>query len=329
MDRRDFITLLGGAAATWPLAARAQQGKLPVIGFLNGAAANGYEQNVNGFLQGLKETAGYVEGQNVKIEYRWAEDHYDRLPGMAADLVRRQVTVIAANTPAAPAAKAATTTIPIVFATSADPVAIGLVASLNRPGGNLTGVASLGLEMGAKQLQLLHEAVPTSTVMALLVNPTNPTIAETELRDLQAAAGILGLKLQVLQASTEHDFDRVFATAAELRVGGIVIGAADPLFIGRSEQLATLALRHAMPTIFQNREFAAAGGLISYGASIANLYRQAGLYVGRILKGEKPADLPVQQATKFELVVNLKTAMALGLTVPPSLLAIADEVIEP
>jgi putative ABC transport system substrate-binding protein len=284
---------------------------------------------VNGFLQGLKETAGYVEGQNVKIEYRWAEDHYDRLPGMAADLVRRQVTVIGANTPAAPAAKAATATIPIVFATSADPVAIGLVASLNRPGGNLTGVASLGLEMGAKQLQLLHEAVPTSTVMALLVNPTNPTIAETELRDLQAAAGILGLKLQVLQASTEHDFDRVFATAAELRVGGIVIGAADPLFIGRSEQLATLALRHAMPTIFQNREFAAAGGLISYGASIANLYRQAGLYVGRILKGEKPADLPVQQATKFELVVNLKTAMALGLTVPSSLLAIADEVIEP
>jgi putative tryptophan/tyrosine transport system substrate-binding protein len=327
MKRREFITLVGGAAATWPIAARTQQATLPVIGFLNGASPDGYAPNVTAFLQGLKET-GYIEGQNVAIEYRWAEGQYERLPGMAADLVRRQVAVIAANTPAAPAAKAATATIPVVFATSADPIAIGLVASLNRPGGNLTGVATLGLELGQKQLELLHEVVPAATIMALLVNPANPAVAETQLKDLQTAARALGLKLHVLYASTERDFGSVFATMVQLRAGGLVIGAADPMFIGRSEQLAALALRHALPAIFQYREFAAAGGLMSYGASIVDLYRQAGIYAGKILNGAKPADLPVQQATKFALAINLKTAKALGLTVPLIMQMTADEVIE-
>jgi putative ABC transport system substrate-binding protein len=282
---------------------------------------------VAAFLQGLKET-GYIEGHNLTIEYRWAQGQYERLPGMATDLVRRQVAVIVANTPAAPAAKAATATIPVVFATSADPVAIGLVASLNRPGGNLTGVVTLGLQLGQKQLELLHGLVPAATTMALVINPTNPAVAETQSKELQTAARALGLQLHVLYASTEQDFDSVFATAVQLRAGGLVIGAADPMFISRSEQLAALALRHALPAIFQYREFAAAGGLMSYGASIVDLYRQAGIYAGKILNGAKPSDLPVLQSPKFELVINLKTAKALGITVPMIMQMTADDVIE-
>jgi putative ABC transport system substrate-binding protein len=325
MRRREFITLLGGTAA-WPLAARAQQPVMPVIGFLNGASPEGYAPYVAAFHQGLKE-AGYVEGQNVAIEYRWAQGQYDRLPALAADLVRRQVAVIAVGTnPAAPAAKAATATIPIVFTTGLDPVQEGLVASLNRPGGNLTGVTALAVEVGPKGLELLHELVPAATVIALLVNPTNPS-AEALSSDLQTAARTLGLQLHILRASTERDFDRVFATLLQLRAGGLVIGT-DGFFNTQSEQLATLTVRHAVPAIFPFREFTAAGGLMSYGVSIRDLYRLVGVYTGRILRGEKPADLPVHRATKVELIINLKTAKALGLTFPITLLGRADEVIE-
>jgi putative ABC transport system substrate-binding protein len=320
--RRDFITLIGGAAA-WPLAARAQQPAVPLIGFLNGASPEGYVPYVTAFRQGLKEV-GYVDGQNVAIEYRWAEGQYDRLPALAADLVRRQVVVIAAGTiPAAPAAKAATATIPIVFTTGLDPVQAGLVASLNRPGGNLTGVTALAVEVGPKGLELLHELVPTATVIALLVNPTDPS-AEALSRDLQPAARALGLQLHILHASTERDFDTVFATLLQLRAGGLMIGT-DGFFITQIEQLATRTVRHAVPAIFQYREFTAAGGLMSYGVSNRDLYRLVGVYTGRILRGEKPADLPVLQPTKFELAINLKTTKALGLTVPDKMLALADE----
>ena len=264
----------------------------------------------------------------MAIEYRWAEGQYDRLPALVADLIRRQVTVIAANSPApVMAAKAATTTIPIVFATGYDPVAAGLVASLARPGGNLTGVTSLTAEVGPKRVELLHELVPTATSIALLVNPAAGPLRETISTDLQAAARTLGLQFHVLHASAVRDFDTVFATLAQLRAGGLVIGS-DPFFNSQSEQLAALAIRHAVPAIYQYREFAAAGGLMSYGGSLTDMYRQVGVYTGRILKGEKPADLPVQQSTKVELIINLKTAKALGLTVPPTLLARADEVIE-
>jgi putative ABC transport system substrate-binding protein len=325
VKRREFIVLLGSTAASWPLAARAQQPAVPVIGFLNGGSPDGYEPMVDAFHQGLKEI-GYVEGRNVLVEYRWAEGHYDRLPALAADLVRRQAMVIAANTPAAPAAKAATTTIPIVFVTASDPVAAGYVASLNRPGGNLTGVALLNVEIGSKRLEVLHELVPTATVMALLINPTNPN-AEAQLGDMQAAARTLGLQLHVLHASTDRDFETAFATLVQLRVGALVIGA-DAFFVDRSKQLAALALRHVVHAISITREFVVAGGMMSYGGGLRDPYRLMGVYTGRILKGEKPADLPVQQVTKVELIINMKTAKALGLTVPITLLGRADEVIE-
>jgi putative tryptophan/tyrosine transport system substrate-binding protein len=325
MRRREFITLVGGAVAAWPIVARAQQP--PVIGFLNSASHDGYTPFVTAFLQGLKET-GYIDGQNAKIEYRWAEGQYDRLPALVADLVHQPVTVLAAtSTSAALAAKAAATTIPIIFTTSGDPVKLGLVDNLSRPSGNITGATQLNVEMGPKRLELLHELLPTATIMALLVNPTNP-LAETLSRDMEAAARSLGLHLHVLHASTERDLDTVFATLIQLQVSGLVIASADGFFNSRPEQLAALTVRHAVPTIYQNRDFAAAGGLMSYGGSNRESYRTAGIYTGRILKGEKPENLPVQQVTKIEMIVNLKTAKALGVNVPLTLLGRADEVIE-
>jgi putative tryptophan/tyrosine transport system substrate-binding protein len=327
MRRRDFVTLMGGAAATWPLAARAQQPATPVIGYLGPGSAETDAFRVTAFRRGLNES-GFVEGQNVTIEYRWAENHYDRMPALLADLVRHQVAVIAATTtPAAVAAKAAVTTIPIVFETAGDPIKLGLVASLNRPGGNITGATQLGEEVLPKRLELLHELLPAARVMALLVNPADPSLAEPQARVALSAAKTLGLELHVLSASAESDFDAVFAKLAEFDGAGLVIGG-DALFTDRSKQLATLTVQHAMPAIYQQREFAASGGLVSYGGDVAYSYRLAGDYVGRILKGERPADLPVQQATKVELYINLKTAKALGITVPLSLLGRADEVIE-
>jgi putative tryptophan/tyrosine transport system substrate-binding protein len=327
MRRRAFIKLLGGAAAAWPLGARAQQPAMPVVGFLNVASPQGYARPLAAFLKGLGET-GYVDGRNVAIEYRWGEGHSDRLPAMAADLVHKQVAVIAAtSTPAALAAKAATTTIPIVFETGSDPVQLGLVESLSRPGGNVTGVTQSNVEIAPKRLQLLHELVPTASVMALLVNPADLTLAETATKEMHAAARTLGLELHVLNASTERDFDAVFAKLIQLRAGGLVIGP-DPFFISQSEQLAALTVRHAVPAVFEFREFAVAGGLLSYGADVTDSYRLAGNYTGRVLKGEKPGDLPVQQATKVEMIINLKTAKALGINVPNTLIGRADEVIE-
>jgi putative tryptophan/tyrosine transport system substrate-binding protein len=327
IGRREFITLLGGAAA-WPLAAHAQQARMPVIGYIGTGSRESDAFRLPSFHQGLSET-GFVEGRNVAIEYRWAEGQNDRLPALAADLVRRQVTVIAvpASTPGALAAKAATTTIPIIFYIGLDPVGLGLVASLHHPGGNITGVTGWNVTVGPKRLELLHELVPTATVMALLVNPTSPHLAEADSTEQQTAARTLGLKLHVLHASTERDLDAVFATLLELRAGGLVIGT-DTLFNTRKEQLATLSVRHRVPTVHQYREFAVAGGVMSYGTDTSDLSRQVGIYAGRILKGEKPADMPVQQATKIELTLNLKTAKALGLAVPTSLLVRANEVIE-
>jgi putative tryptophan/tyrosine transport system substrate-binding protein len=324
--RRKFLaTLLGGAAA-WPLAAWAQQSAMPVVGFLNTRVPGADPHLLAAFRRGLKET-GYVEGQNVTIEYRWAYNQYDRLPALAADLVSHQVSVIVAiGSPSAPAAKATTTTIPIVFIIGFDPVEVGLVTSLNRPGGNLTGVTVLGVELGSKRLELLHELAPTANIVAALVNPNTPAV-ETQSTDLQTAARSLGLKLHVLHASSERDFDTVFASLLQLGAGGLVVGN-DTFFSTRSEQLAALALRHGVPAIFQYRGFVEAGGLMSYGGDLADNYRLTGVYTGRVLKGEKPADLPVMQSTKVELIINLKTARALGLTVPLSLLGRADEVIE-
>ena len=300
---------------------------MPVVGFLSAPSAAPYMQYVAAIHQGLKE-AGYVEGQNVRFEYRWADGHYDRLPALAADLVRRRVDVIAATGgPAALAAKASSVTIPIVFRIAADPIASGLVASLSHPGGNVTGVTSLNLEVGPKRLEFLHELLPSATIMAALVNPTNPSNAEILSRDLQATARLLGLQLHPLHASSDADLDAVFATLTELRAGGVVVGT-DAFFTSRTEKLAALTLRYRIPTIYQWREFVAAGGLMSYGGSSTDSYRLAGIYTGRILKGEKPADLPVQQATKLELFINNKTAKALGIDIPPTLLALADEVIE-
>jgi putative ABC transport system substrate-binding protein len=326
VKRREFITLISGAAA-WSLTARAQQPAMPVVGFLNVASPDGYRPMVAAFRQGLKES-GYVEERNVAIEFRWAGGRTDRLPAMAAELLHRQVSVIAAtSTPAALAARAAITTIPIVFETGGDPVKLGLVVSLSQPGGSITGVSQLNEETVPKRLQLLHELVPTATSFALLLNPTNPAPAELILRSSQAAAQTLGLNLHVLNASNESDFDRVFADVIQLRAGGLAIGS-DAFFTSRLEQLAALALRHGVPTIYEYREFVAAGGLASYSGGIAEAYRLTGLYAGRILDGKKPGELPVQQVTKIEMFLNLKTAKALGITVPLPLLGRADEVIE-
>jgi putative tryptophan/tyrosine transport system substrate-binding protein len=326
MKRREFVTLLGGTAA-WPLNVHAQQPAMPVVGFLNVESLEAYGPMAAAFRRGLKES-GYVEGQNVAIEYRWAEGRGDRLAAMAADLVRRQVTVIAATTTAAAlAAKAATTVIPIVFEIGGDPVGLGLTPSLSRPSGNITGVTQLSAGLVSKQLEVLREMLPTARVIAFLVNPANPAIAEVETSEALSAARTLGLELHVLNANTEADFDGIFARLTEPRVSGLVIGA-DPLFSGRSEQLGKLTASRAVPAVSKGREFAAAGGLISYGASTTDAYRLAGVYTGQVLRGAKPADLPVQQATKIELYINLKTAKALSLTVPLPLSGRADEVFE-
>ena len=320
------MPLLIGAAVTGPLAIRAQQTALPVIGYLSGAASGDSADIVAAFRQGLRET-GYAEGQNAAIEYRWAEGHYERLPALANDIVRRQVTIIAAtSTPVALAAQAATATVPIVFTIGSDPVKVGLVTSLSRPSGNLTGVTRFNVELGPKRLELLNELIPGATAVALLVNPDNPS-AETLSRDLQEAARVLGLQMDVLQARAESEFNTVFEALVQRRIGALVIGN-DPLFNSRSEQLAALTIRHALPAIYQYRKFAEAGGLMSYSASNTDSHRQLGAYVGRILAGAKPQDLPVEQSTKIELIVNLRTAKILGITVPQSILARADEVIE-
>ena len=328
MKRRDFITLIGGAAVAWPLAARAQQLGVPVVGILAVASPETNAIRLRAFREGLS-TAGYVEGQNINIEYRWAEAYTGRLPELAARFVEEQVAVLvtAGGTSAALAAKAATASIPIVFGIAADPVDLGLVASLNRPGGNVTGVTSLNIEVAAKRLELLHELLPSVTTMGLLVNPAVPALAAPVSRISQAAAHSLGLHLHVVHASSDRDFDAVFEKLIQIHAGALVIGP-DNLFTAHSEQLAMLTVRHALPAVYEFRKFAAAGGLMSYGSSETEYYRLVGTYAGRVLKGDKPANLPVQQSTKVELVLNLKTAKALGVTVPLPVSGRADEVIE-
>ena len=326
MKRREFITILGGAAAAWPLASRAQQPAMPVIGYLNLGSPESDTPRLTGLRRGLNQT-GYVEGRNFVIEYRWAGNQADRLPALVADLVQLRVAVIvAAGLTPARAAKAATTSIPIVFGVGADPVNLGLVASLNRPGGNLTGFNAFNSELVAKGLALLHELVPSTATIGFLENPNNPSF-ELQTRDVLAAAPAIGLKVQVLKAGTDREIDAAFVSLVQAQTGALLVGG-DLFFNNRIERLIELAARHAIPTMYTVREFVVAGGLISYGTSLIEQYRQVGLYTGRILKGEKPADLPVIQATKLELVINLKTAKALGLQIPDRLLALADEVIE-
>jgi putative tryptophan/tyrosine transport system substrate-binding protein len=326
IGRRDFITLLGGAAAAGPLAARAQQPAMPVVGFLNSTSLDGSTELLRAFRQGLKDT-GYVEGENVAIEYRWAENQIDRLPALADELVRRKVAVIVAVAGAAFPAKAATTTIPIVFIAGEDPVRVGLVASLARPGGNLTGINFFSSELGAKRLELLRELVPGAARVAVLVNPANAATTETTLRDVEAAARAIGLQIQVLNASTSREIDAAFATFGRERPDALFVGP-DIFFTSRRVQLILMATRHAVPAMYSGRQFPEIGGLVSYGASLTDAYRQVGAYTGRILKGTKPADLPVVQSTKFELVINAQAARMLGLTVPQTLLSVADAVIE-
>jgi putative ABC transport system substrate-binding protein len=326
MRRREFIRFLGSAAVGWPVAVRAQAA-MPVVGFLNGATAENYAKFVSEFRRGLNEM-GFIEGQNVVVEYRWAEGHYERLPDLAADLINQRVAVIAAtSTPAALVVKRATTTIPIVFTTGSDPVELGLVANIARPGGNVTGATQLNMELGPKRLELMHQLLPKATVIALVVNPTNPRVAEIQSRDAQEAARALGLQLQILHAGTEAEFDKVVANLPK-GAGGLVIGAGDSFFLSETAKLAAITVRHGIAAMFHGREFTAAGGLLSYGGSVADSYHLAGIYTGRVLTGEKPADLPVQRSSKVEMFINLKTARALGITVPPGLVIAADEVIE-
>jgi putative ABC transport system substrate-binding protein len=327
MRRREFIGYLCTTAVAWPFAARAQQPTMPMVGFLNGASAAGYTKFLSEFRRGLN-SMGFIEGQNVHVEYRWAEGHYERLPELAADLIRRRVAVIAAtSTPAALAAKKATATIPVVFTTGSDPVGLGLVTNIARPGGNVTGATQITMEVGQKRLELLHQLVPKAMALAIAVNPNYAAVAEVLVRDAQDAMRALGLKLEVVQARSEEEFDKAIADLSR-RAGGLVIAGGDSFFLSESAKLAEIAFRHKVPAIFHGREFAAAGGLVSYGASVAASYLLAGVYTGRILRGEKPGDLPVQRSSKLEIYINLKTAKALGVTIPQGLVITADEVFE-